>query len=294
MNDGCAWCGSAVAAERGGRLECRDCGAATTSPWPSDEELAAAYGDWYRPGSGRFGPVGDALLRRSRAALARRIDSVVPRGLVVDVGAGDGALVRAVAATGRDALGLERSVDSADADSGLIQEGDLEGLSSPCAACIFWHSLEHLREPRAAVRRAAHLLVPGGRLFVAVPNYASLQARVFGDRWFALDLPRHLVHLPAPALIEGLRADGFVVERVSYWRGGQVVFGWLHGLVGLFGLDLYQAIRSPVAHSHPIGLGRRFAALAAALLFAPAAACAAAAEIALRRGGTVYVEARVD
>lgn len=131
---------------------------------------------------------------------------------------------------------------------------------------------------------------------IAVPNPDSLQARAFGDRWFALDLPRHLVHVPARALIERLRAAGFRVERVSHLRGGQVVFGWLHGLVGSLPSrpDLYDAIRRPEARSEPMGPGRRAATLSAAALLLPAALLAAAAEVASRRGGTVYVEARRD
>ena len=98
------------------------------------------------------------------------------------------------------------------------------------------------------------MLAPGGVLVVAVPNAGSLQARLLGERWLALDLPRHLVHLPAEALLERLRSLGLTVERVSFWRGGQVVFGWLHGLVGALPgrPDLYDAIRRPEARSRPI------------------------------------------
>ena len=74
--------------------------------------------------------------------------------------------------------------------------------------------------------------------------------------------------MPAPALIERLRALGTRVERVSYLRGGQVVFGWLHGIVGLLPghPDLYDAIRRPEARRRPMPTGRRLATLAAAVL----------------------------
>ena len=48
----------------------------------------------------RFGLVGDALLRRSRAAMAGRIDEVAPPGPVLDVGAGEGTLIDALRAKG--------------------------------------------------------------------------------------------------------------------------------------------------------------------------------------------------
>ena len=84
----------------------------------------------------------------------------------------------------------------------------------------------------AELERATRLLAPGGVIVIAMPNPASLQARAFGERWLALDLPRHLVHVPAPALLARLRELGLEPTRVSYLRGGPVGVGWLHGLVG--------------------------------------------------------------
>ena len=98
---------------------------------------------------------------------------------------------------------------------------------------MFWHSLEHLPEPGEAIRHASRLLAPGGVVVVAVPNGASLQARAFGDRWLHLDRPRHLVHLTARrAHAPASSVTDCEVERVSSVRGGQVVIGWLDGLVG--------------------------------------------------------------
>ncbi len=175
-----------------GRTLCRGCGVATTDPWPTDAELEQAYADWYRPSEGRFSGPGDALLRRSRATLARRLADVAPPGRVLDVGAGDGVLLDALRASGREALGIERRSDRPD-----VVDAELAELEEGWAAVVFWHSLEHLPDPAGALREAARLLRPGGLLVVAVPNAASLQARVFGDRWLALDLPRHLTHIPA-------------------------------------------------------------------------------------------------
>jgi 2-polyprenyl-3-methyl-5-hydroxy-6-metoxy-1,4-benzoquinol methylase len=288
----CAWCGATLPPDRGrlpGRALCERCGVATTDPWPSDETLTAAYEGWYRPVGGRFLGAGDALLRRSRGALALRLEQICPPGPVLDVGAGDGSLVDAIRARGRTAVGLERVPTRPDIRAGDIMEVEEREWS----AVVFWHSLEHLRAPGAALAHATELLREGGALVVAAPNAASLQARSFGDRWLALDLPRHLVHMPAAALLRRLRELGLDVTRVSYVRGGQVVFGWLHGLVGSVPgtADLYDAVRRPEARSAPVSRAQRAATLAAGVALLPVAAAGAAAEIALRRGGSVYVEA---
>jgi SAM-dependent methyltransferase len=259
-----------------------------TTPWPTDAELERAYGGAYRPAAGRFAGPGDALLRRLRGRLARRLDRLAPPGPILDVGAGDGALLDALARRGRDATGLERA-----GGGPRIRAGEIADVDGQWAAIVFWHSLEHLRAPGAAIDRAASLLAPGGVLVIAVPNAGSLQARAFGDRWLALDLPRHLVHIPARALLRRLDELGLTVTRVSYVRGGQVVFGWLHGLVGSLPgtVDFYDAVRRAEARSAPVSHAERARTLAAGVALLPVAGLAAAIEIALRRGGSVYVEA---
>jgi SAM-dependent methyltransferase len=287
----CVWCGASLRdGERLlGRTRCLVCGVSTTDPWPTEAELELAYSGPYRPDSGRFAGIGDAVLRRTRAALARRLDRIAPSGRILDVGAGDGALLDALRRLGRDAVGLERAATR----PGVV-EGDLLEIEGQWAAVIFWHSLEHLPEPGRTLERAAGLLAPGGVMIVAVPNSDSVQAHAFGDRWLALDLPRHLVHISAAALKARLGMLGLTVERVSYLRGGQVVFGWLDGLVGwLPGRPpLYDAIRRPAARSTALANGSRVYALLAAIVLLPVAALAGLVEALAGRGGSVYVEAR--
>ncbi len=288
----CAWCGAPATPSAVGLSTCSACGAATTYPTPSAAELERAYVSWYRPTGGRFSAGGDRLLAFSRARLARRLDRIAPPGPVLDVGSGDGSLLRALRARGREAVGLERV---AHGDGVLACEiHDFDDRAGQWAAVVFWHSLEHLADPAGAVDRAAALLSAGGVLAIAVPNLSSWQARRFGERWFHLDRPRHLVHLPASGLAAGVRGRGFTVQRVSHWRGGQILFGWLHGIVGRLPghPDLYSAIRRPGAQDTPIAGVRRLGVLLAATVLVPAAAALSASEIAAHAGGTVYLEAR--
>jgi SAM-dependent methyltransferase len=288
----CAWCEHVFGdgdQHLNGRVVCSHCGVATTSPWPSDSQLAEAYGEWYRPQSGRFSGVGDKVLHRLRATLANRLHKMLPPGPVLDVGAGDGNLVEAFVGHGRDAVGLEPY-----GSGPHIRQAEVEEVDGSWSAVIFWHSLEHVRRPGRALSHAATLVAPGGTLIVAVPNAASMQARAFGDRWFALDLPRHLTHISPAALIAKIEESGLKVEHVSYYRGGQVVFGWVHGLVGLLPghPDLYDVIRRTEARSAAQRPALRAYALGAAVAVLPVALVASAIEVAARSGGTVCVEAR--
>jgi SAM-dependent methyltransferase len=290
----CAWCDHQfdhTDQHLTGRIRCSRCGVATTSPWPSDEQLSEAYAPWYRPTSGRFSGLGDKVIRRTRSALADRLHRILPPGPVLDVGAGDGTLVEAFVRHGREAVGLE---PYAAEPQPHIRKAEVEDVDGTWSAVIFWHSLEHLRQPARALSHAATLLSPGGTLIIAVPNATSMQARAFGDRWLALDLPRHLVHLSPPALLAKIEALGLRVERVSYMRGGQVVFGWVHGFVGKLPghPDLYDAIRRGEARQAAQSPAFRLYALGAAVAALPFALVATVVEVTARSGGTIYIEAR--
>ena len=288
----CGWCGAEISGRverRLHRVRCSACGAWSADPVPDEGTLARAYDEWYRPASGRFAGFGDALFGRLRGRLAGRLDRIAPPGPILDVGAGDGALLDALHVRGRTAAGIERR-----SAHPAVEAERIDRLSGPWAGVVFWHSLEHLPGAGESLDVACGRLEPGGVLVIAMPNPASLQATVFGDSWFALDYPRHLVHVPAPVLLARLRAQGLAVERFSYLRGGQVVFGWLYGLVASLPgrLDLYDAIRRPAARRRPLSRAGRVAAIVAATILLPVAILAALLEAALRRGGTVYVEAR--
>ena len=289
----CAWCGLAFddgAVHLTQRTRCASCGAATTDPPPTAEELAEAYGEWYRPkAERRFHFGADAILGRTRGILASRIDAAAPRGAVLDVGAGEGSLVDALRARGREATGLERRPVRDD-----FLDASLPEVEGEYAAVVFWHSLEHLPESGQAVRHAARLLKPGGVAIIAVPNTDSFQADAFGDRWLHLDLPRHLVHLSSACLVSGLEKEGFEIERVSFVRSGQILIGWLQGIVGLLPghPDLYHALRREQARGVHQSAPKRWFAIAAGVLASPIAAMLAGGEILARRAGTVYIEAR--
>ncbi len=108
------------------------------------------------------------------------MDKIAPPGPILDVGSGEGALLAALGRRGRQAVGLEQGEQAARTrfDVRAIELADFDERSGEWAAVVFWHSLEHLREPRAALRRAAALLAPGGVLVVAVPEPRQLAGAV--------------------------------------------------------------------------------------------------------------------
>jgi len=84
-----------------------------------------------------------------------------------------------------------------------------------------WWYLEHVPDPLAVLRAASSLLKAGGILAVGVPSAEAMSYRIFGDRWFHLDPPRHLSIPSHRALKNAIESAGLtqvsVYEDFSPW-----------------------------------------------------------------------------
>ncbi len=199
--------------------QCSICGSGTTLPLAAVEALAAFYPASYAPHAVPRGLLARAMDHVQRAR-NRRFPLLALRsgrrpGRLLDVGCGRGDLVASWIADGWQALGIEPSPAAAavarqrgaEVLVGTLATVSLERESVDAA--VFRHSLEHVLDPRADLRRVHAVLRPGGRLAVIVPNWGSWQRRAFAEHWFPLELPRHRTHFTP----EGLRA---ALEQAGY------------------------------------------------------------------------------
>ncbi len=197
----------------------------------------------------------------------------------------------------RDKLGLD--VSSKEITESHYADGEFELIT-------LWHVLEHLSAPVEMLREIRRVLTPGGVLVVAVPNSASLQARLAGQKWLHLDVPYHLYHFSLDNLSGLLSKYGFVVLKVRHFSLEQNAFGFLEALMGRVGFRrnaLFDTLR-PGGGGHHDGSGdenkgdRITNVLATALMFltlpvlAPLALILSIIEAALGMGGTVEVYAQ--
>jgi 2-polyprenyl-3-methyl-5-hydroxy-6-metoxy-1,4-benzoquinol methylase len=156
-------------------------------------------------------------------SLAKKLSANSP---VLDVGCGDGRLLRSLAGHGDFVLfGVElpgKAADRAAAVPGInLHVGSLETARFPSEQfelVTLVHVFEHLSHPRHTVRELARIIKPGGALLIAYPNCQSWQASIFKGSWFHLDPPRHLTLVPPKALEEALAELGFHLERSSHER----------------------------------------------------------------------------
>ena len=97
---------------------------------------------------------------------------------------------------------------------GGIEAAGIEHAAGPFDLVTFHHSLEHVADPRAQLVRARALLAPGGRIVVRCPTTSGAAFRRYGDRWVALDAPRHLVIPSRAGMVHLARRAGLRVESV--------------------------------------------------------------------------------
>lgn len=223
---------------------CDDCGLAYTRPRPTPQAIGRYYPDSYS-GGGRHGLIdrleGAYRARQQREAV-RWLAALRPHcGRLLDVGCGRGDLLAALRDAGWTTSGLEPSPAGAAAarSRGLnVADGRFEELDPSAVrfdVVIFSGVLEHLHDPLQALQTARALLAAGGLLAVLyLPLFDSAQARTFGSRWLALDLPRHLTHFetttfPRLATRAGLRVVAANDYSVRH-NASQLVGSLLPGL----------------------------------------------------------------
>jgi SAM-dependent methyltransferase len=239
---------------------CDVCGAAVTAPMPAAEALAGYYPAGYYgvPSRRRFPGVVERLQRLMERRRARAVEALASRpGRVLDIGCGHGFLLDAFRRRGWEVHGVELS----DAAAAYAREtlgipvhiGPPESWPWPPEsfdAVVMWHVLEHWPDPQVPLRAAAQLMRPGGVFMAGVPNFASLEARWCRDKWFHLDVPRHLVHLTPRWLRDELAGHGFEARRLSYIAPEFDAFSFIQSTLNLLGLKhnlLYDLLRGRAA-----------------------------------------------
>lgn len=130
-------------------------------------------------------------------------------GNFLDVGSGTGAFVNEMKQQGWRITGLEPDPDARVVAKKLynIELKEMNLFNSLPAnsfdAITLWHVMEHVHDLSAYVQQLKNLLKEDGRLFIAVPNYTSKDADIYGEYWAAYDVPRHLYHF-SPRSVQAL------------------------------------------------------------------------------------------
>lgn len=199
-------------------LKCGGCGFVYLDPDTAPASDMGLYQEnYYRKMRGLSGLLERLFLEERK----RTLESLKKGGALLDIGCGTGEFLRIMQLGGWNASGVEPSPAAAGHAPGVrVYRSELKdaGLApGSFDAVTLWHVLEHLPDPSASLRELRALLKDDGVLLVSVPNIDSLQAKLGGERWFPLELPRHKWHFSPATLGELLRRCGFGIVSVRHF-----------------------------------------------------------------------------
>jgi 2-polyprenyl-3-methyl-5-hydroxy-6-metoxy-1,4-benzoquinol methylase len=149
--------------------------------------------------------------------------ATLPRGVLLDVGCGNGATLQLGRQLGWQPMGIEldaAAVQTARAQGLQVEQGSYEALAqyaglADCLVCS--HVIEHVHDPLHLLRLLVAALKPGGVLLLSAPNATSYLRTHYGDNWRGLEAPRHVAIPAAQWLIQWLQAAGLqCVQEASY------------------------------------------------------------------------------
>ncbi len=214
------WAGSAMEFQV---VRCMACDLRFTSPRPTEATIGRFYASDYRPHARPAKAERKLRGWYPHDWLTKPTEKTEPR--LLDFGCGAGHFLASMLRDGWDVTGLDVSNQAVEAVRGRlglnVHAGTLphEALEPASFDMVtLWHALEHVHEPVRILREVRRLLAPGGRLVLAVPNFAGWQSRWFGPNWFGLELPRHITHFTATTLHRMLEQTGFRVLGLRHSR----------------------------------------------------------------------------
>jgi SAM-dependent methyltransferase len=198
-------------------VRCANCGLVFVSPRLEchlDTQIASGTGNMAET---RLTPSQQRRIQKEVAALEphRRVNRIL------EIGAGTGWFLAEAGRVGwetwavevnRKSLsflelqGIDRIIDQS-AEDFDAPEGSMDVVRA-------WDVIEHLQSPKRAMAKAQKVLRPGGVLFVATTNYASLSRMISGPAWVYINGADH-IYLFEPATITRLLGErGFVQIRI--------------------------------------------------------------------------------
>lgn len=211
-------------------LECTGCDLLYASPVPTPESINDAYRD-----AGYSSGEEARYAAATYATLVERIEAELPdlRG-AVDIGAGDGAFLHRLLATGFDrTVGFEpshapRAAAAADVRPLIRPEPFVAGVlpdeAFTLVSCL--QTIEHVLDPLALCRDAARVLAPSGAMLIVCHDRRALSARILRRHSPIFDI-EHVQLFSARSVGVLLREAGFERVEVQPLRNRYPLRYWL-------------------------------------------------------------------
>lgn len=217
-------------------VRCRRCSMMYTNPRPAFTSLGRHYPDdyfCYDPPEALRGFRGwvlkaviRGLVKRRIALLERAVGRLGAGTRVCDVGCSHGQLLLAMQQQRAcEVVGVDfndKMVEHCWKQGVPARLGTLSNARFPDASfdvVTMTEYLEHEGNPAAVLEESRRVTRNGGHLAIEVPLISALGARLFGNYWSQLDLPRHLMFFTPKTLQRMLASSGYEIVSLRTLPG---------------------------------------------------------------------------
>jgi len=248
-------------------VQCEVCELARTFPLLSDKFLHINdIVNYYGVGATRFIPLVQKVRNRITRLRAKHylsfIEDPVQTPKILDIGCAEGRLLNAFLGYGCRCWGVEHpsypSHRFLDTDRIVYLQGDQQAVELPEGAfdlIFLWHALEHMDEPQPIMTRLYQLLAPKGAIIVAVPNFSSMEARIFRRFWFHLDIPWHKYYFNKRSFEYLIRKNHLRIIKMSTYCFEQGPYGLVQSILNALGWphnEFYEALKGRRNHRRSV------------------------------------------
>tara|TARA_B100001109_G_scaffold253950_1_gene252619 strand:- start:926 stop:1825 length:900 start_codon:yes stop_codon:yes gene_type:complete len=201
-------------------VSCETCSFKFTNPMPNANEIGKYYeSDKYishtNSKEGLFNflyqSVRNFTIKEKRKIITNSSTSV--RHL--DIGCGTGEFLNECKKNGINVFGVEPSDAAATQARNNFKIKVSDSIFSKALinekfdSISMWHVLEHIHDIKKSIIKINHLLKSGGKIYIALPNNKSFDAKYYKEFWAAWDVPIHLWHFSNKNIIELMSNYGF-------------------------------------------------------------------------------------
>ena len=209
-------------------VNCKNCNFKFTNPRPRENTIGKYYEsmDYISHTSSKKGlfnrlyqGVRKYQFRKKLKTINRLIEK--EEKTLLDVGCGTGEFVSFCNKNNWTAKGIETDVRARkfaininkcnvnDSLDGVIENNESFDVIT------LWHVLEHVYDLDGYMRKLKSLLKKGGFIILGLPNHKSYDARYFGNKWYAYDLPIHVSHFSKPDIERIVKKYNFQSLKVK-------------------------------------------------------------------------------
>lgn len=211
--------------------QCESCSLRFTQDAPDEQEIGRYYKseNYISHTNTSKGVVNQIYLAVRKITLGLKANAVKKytkktTGNLLDIGAGTGAFLKHMQQEGWNVTGIEPDADAravARNTFGLdLQPAGVLNKLPPhhFDAITLWHVLEHVHHLHTYMDVLKSLITPHGKIFIAVPNYQSLDADIYRLAWAAYDVPRHLYHFSPRSMHALVQRHGLkIIAEKPMW-----------------------------------------------------------------------------